>query len=64
MFFPYISHYKPASESLGRQPYMGMYCPVTIFYPQTGFSLQRPVFQPALVLIIGAKTISGAVFDS
>jgi len=61
MFFPYMSHYKPLSNSLGRQPYMGMYRPVTVFSPVTGSSLQRPVFQPALVLIIIAKTISAIV---
>ena len=43
---------------------MGMYRPVTIFSPQTGVSLQRSDFQPALVLIIVAKTISDTVVDS
>jgi len=43
---------------------MGMYRPVTVFSPQTGISLQRPVFQPALVLIIIPKTISDTVGGS
>jgi len=42
---------------------MGMYRPVTVFSPQTGISLQRSVFQAALVLIIVVKTISDTVFD-
>jgi len=43
---------------------MGIYRPVTVFSPQTGISLQRPVFQPGLVLIIIAKTISVTFVDS
>jgi len=43
---------------------MEMYRPVTVSSPQTGASLQRPVFEPALVLIIVAKSISDKVFDS
>jgi len=43
---------------------MGMHCPVTVFSPQTGASLQRPVFQATLVQIFVAKTISDSVIDS